>query len=81
MLCCSLWWEIEFEKVDVLEEIINRFYEQGKDFVITDRYGVGPKQSSGWECGYFMLCTIEKLVKNQALHKVDYRVKALVSQV
>ena len=82
MLYCSFDWEIEFEKVDVFETIINMFFAQnGPEFVITDRYGLGPKQNSDWECGYFMICTIEKMIKKERLHKVDYKVKALVRQV
>ena len=80
-LYCSLNWEIEFEKVDVFEMIINMFFVQGPEFVITDRYGLGLKQNSGWECGYFMICTIEKMIKKECLRKVDYKVKALVCQV
>ena len=65
----------------MFEMIINMFFAQGPEFVITDRHGLEPKQVSGWECGYYLICMIEKLIKNEHLCKVDYKLKKLVCQV
>ena len=81
-LYCSKGWRIDAKKVVTFTKIIRMCYPQvDKDFEITERRGIGPRQRSDWECGYFVLCTIEKILRNQPLKISDYRMRTLVKMM